>query len=107
MSMMEYLQTPRLHIQSKLHQLGHTHLYVKQEEQYLYIYSLEEQEATHRVQLIWFTGDVYMLSVADHRGQWQQIPFIGDLEQTLALVTGKLAFSLARWPERGKACFND
>lgn len=84
-------------IQSKLHALAHTHLMVRIHERTLFIYSMENNEEAYRAALTMFPGNRFILSIANHRGHWQPMPFIGSAQELLPVLTKKFAFALARW----------
>ena len=44
-------------------------------------------------------GDTYVLGIAGPRGDWQPTPFVGTPAELFVVLTRKLVFPLARWPE--------
>lgn len=84
-------------IQKKLQALDFTHLSVRIQDSNFVIYSIEYQNEAHRAILTRFRSNEYMLCIANHRGNWQPTPFIGTLSELMAILTGRLAFVLARW----------
>ncbi|KIL37628.1 hypothetical protein SD71_03245 [Cohnella kolymensis] len=84
-------------IQKKLHALSFTHLSVRIHDSNLVIYSIEHENEAYRAILTRFRSNEFMLCIANHRGSWQPTPFIGTPSEMIAILTGRLAFVLARW----------
>jgi hypothetical protein len=84
-------------IQNQLHAHAFNHLMVRVHESQLLIYSVEQQGEVGRAILSHSPGDEYLLSIASPRGSWQPTPFAGPLPELISVLTGKLAFVLARW----------
>jgi len=92
------LHMARLIVQYRLKALGHTHLMARIANNSLIIYSVEHSEEVCRAILTPCARNEYLLSIANHRGNWQPTPFIGTLSEVMLILTDKLAFALARWP---------
>lgn len=84
-------------LQNELHARKFTHLFVRLQEINLVIFSIENGQESDRAQLVPAPAGLYLLSVANHRGQWQQTPFTGSPQQLLEVLETKMAFSLSRW----------
>ncbi|MFC5530671.1 hypothetical protein [Cohnella yongneupensis] len=85
-------------IQNSLHARSLTHLSVKIQGSSLYIYSLDkQQDESCRAALTMFAGNLFMLSVANPKGQWQPVPYFGQPSELLSVLTNKFAFALSRW----------
>jgi hypothetical protein len=91
------LQLAHVFIHNNLQMLALTHLCVRIKDSSLVIYSVEGNEEAHRAILTPFPGNEYVLSIANHRGGWQLVPYVGSLPERMAYLTGKLAFALTRW----------
>jgi hypothetical protein len=86
-------------IRNKLQALAMTHLDVQIRSRSLIIYSMERNVEGIRAMLTHTPGNEFALSIADHRGEWQLIPFAGLLPDVMNLLTEELVFALARWPD--------
>lgn len=91
------LHSAYLFVLDKLHAHAHTHLSVRIHDHNLIIYSVEQQEVTYRAILTCYPGNEFILSVTNHRGNWQMIPHVGSLPELMSMLTGNLSFTLTRW----------
>ncbi|WP_373229770.1 hypothetical protein [Cohnella sp.] len=93
------LELAETFIRIKLRVLAMTHLYVRTQSNSLVIYSMERNEEAIRGILTHSSGNEFILSIANHRGKWELIPFVGELAKMMDLLTEDLTFALARWSE--------
>lgn len=93
------LESAQIFIQNKLRALALTHLCVHIYDRNLMIFSVSKQEKAYRASLSFFSGGIYVLSVANHRGNWQLIPLVGTLPEIMAVLTNELVFTLSRWQD--------
>lgn len=91
------LELARRFIQNKLQEMAMTHLYVRTQSNSVIIYSTERNMEFIRAILTQAPANEFMLSIANHRGQWQLIPFVGLLSEMVDSLTEELVFILARW----------
>lgn len=91
------LESAQTFIQNKLRALALTHLCVCIHDRNLVIFSISEQKEACRTILTLFPGGAYVLSIANHRGNWQLIPMVGALPVLMDVLTKQLAFALSRW----------
>jgi hypothetical protein len=91
------LQLAHVFIHNKLQMLALTHLCVRIKDSSLVIYSVEENKEANRAILTPFPGNEFVLSIANHRGGWQLVPYVGSLPDRMSFLTEKLAFALIRW----------
>ncbi|BBI31335.1 hypothetical protein [Cohnella abietis] len=92
------LELAEIFIQNKLQAIEMSHLYVRTQSKSLVIFSMEQDEEAIRAILTQFSGDEFLLSIADPRGEWQLIPHTGTLTEMVEVLTDELTFALARWP---------
>lgn len=86
-------------IMNKFHTLALSHLSVRIHDRSLFIYSMEQHDEAYRAALTLFPSNMFILSIANHRGEWQPTPYIGRASELVSVLTKKFAFALARWPK--------
>jgi len=91
------LQQAQKLLQLALHTRKFDHLNVRAHGTYLTVYSREEGEKALRVLLLQLGADCFWLNLAGPKGKIQPTPFVGSVSELFPILTGKLAFSLARW----------
>ncbi|CAM3765239.1 hypothetical protein COLU111180_07335 [Cohnella lubricantis] len=86
-------------IQNKLHSLALNHLNVRVHSRSIFIYSTENEEPAeaYRAAMTLLPHNMFLLSIANHRGKWQPLPYVGTAPELLDVLTNKLAFALVRW----------
>lgn len=70
------------------------HLRVLGRGNHLVVYAEEQGDKWNRVRFTHLGGRAYQLSFADHRGNWDQTPFTGSLQELLRLVATDFAWML-------------
>jgi len=93
------LEMSKIFIQNWLHEQSMNHLHVRKQGKSLLIFSFENEEIANRAVLVRFPNNDYSLCVANHRGKWEMVRFVGELPAMLKLLTSRFAFALARWPD--------
>lgn len=84
-------------LERKLQQHQLTHLGVAIEGNNVIIYSEQRGQTVHRAILCRF-GNQFILGLADPRGEWQPTSYIGTPSELFEVLTRRLGFPLARWP---------
>lgn len=70
------------------------HLDVRSRGDHVIVYSEENGEKWDRIRLTRLGGGTYRLAMADHRGKWEQTPFMGTLQELLDLVASDFSWVL-------------
>jgi len=84
-------------IENELHKKGYSHLKVRIYGKNLVIYSEDNGDKYNRARLTRHNSQTYQIGMADHRGKWEQTPFVGTLSEMLAMLTEQFSFALAKW----------
>jgi hypothetical protein len=80
-----------------LKEQGVNHLYTQARGDQLILYSLEDEEKINRVRFTRLSVNKYQLSIANHRGRWEQTPFTGTIPELVELLIEQLSFVLAEY----------
>lgn len=83
----------------RMQELGMTHIHVRTQGKNIIVFSIERNSPAKRAIFTCMPDNDYTLCLSDPRGKWQLIPVVGELPDMLDLLTGKLVFALARWPD--------
>lgn len=82
-----------------LHERGLDHLRVRVYGKHLIIHSGAPQDGENRARLTLLGAGHYRLDMADHRGRWEQTPFVGPLLDLLTQLIDDFGFVLVPWEE--------
>lgn len=80
-----------------LHERGLGHLSVRAYGKHLIIHSGAPGDGENRARLTLLRADHYRLDIADHRGRWEQTPYVGTLTDLLTRLMGEFGFVLVAW----------
>jgi len=94
------LQSAHKLIEQRLQEHACTHLHTRIEGNSLYVYSVEDGEEAYRAAMTLCKTNEFALSIADHRGYWQPVPFRGEISEIADVLMSTFAFSLIRWPSQ-------
>ncbi len=61
------------------------------------LYCLEDEEKINRVRFTRLSVNKYQLSIANHRGRWEETPFTGTILELVELLVEQLSFVLAEY----------
>ncbi|MDA8334752.1 MAG: hypothetical protein M0Z41_07145 [Peptococcaceae bacterium] len=74
---------------------GLHHLSVLARGDHTVIYSEDDGEKLNRARLTYIRHDSFQLGIANHRGIWEQTPYIGTIAELVGIVTEQFYFVLA------------
>lgn len=80
-----------------LNEQGINHLHIQSRGDHLMLYSLEDEEKTNRVRFTRLSVNKYQLSIANHRGRWEETPFTGTIPELVEMLFEQLSFVLAEY----------
>lgn len=92
-----FMEAAQSTIESELHKKGYLHLKVRIHGKNLVIYSEDNNEKYNRARLTRYNSQTYQIGMANHRGKWEQTPFVGTLLEMIAMLTEQFSFVLAKW----------
>lgn len=92
-----YLTTTADGVERVLHERGLGHLHVRVYGKHVIIHSGEPGDGENRARLTRLNAQHFQLGMADHRGRWEQTPFVGTWRDLLTQLVDDFGFTLVPW----------